>query len=99
MKIKELFETEETFKKYIKRVRKTISDDKADILKKMREKVPGIVNVSLYGSYATGKANENSDVDLLVTYKGEKNEQEVASKLRPFPTRIGMCDIVVKKVE
>ena len=40
-----------------------------------------LVAVILYGSFANGKANENSDIDIAVALKGSVDEAEEISKI------------------
>jgi len=59
----------------------------------------GVEQVILFGSYAEGKATEDSDVDLLIIgpFEGRSADQSVKirMKLRPkFP-----LDIIVRKPE
>lgn len=60
-----------------------------------------VIDVDLYGSYATGKATENSDIDILITYKGDLDPYAAADLFRgEFSSSIGgLYDIVAKKVD
>jgi predicted nucleotidyltransferase len=52
-----------------------------EIARKIGEQ-PGVVQVWLFGSHATGKAGPDSDVDLLVVYEDEPDAMEAVQGLR-----------------
>lgn len=52
-----------------------------EIARKIGEQ-PGVVQVWLFGSYATGSAGPDSDVDLLVVYEDEPDAMEAVQDLR-----------------
>ncbi|BDU51617.1 nucleotidyltransferase family protein [Haliovirga abyssi] len=87
---------------------------KEDILSKLREDYNvlgnkyGISKIGIFGSYATGNYNENSDIDILIKLKkpiGFKYfelidflEKELEKKV-DIITEIGLNGIRVKDVE
>lgn len=54
-----------------------------------------VVSVFLFGSYARGEADENSDIDLLVNYDGSKK----ISFFDVIRFKIGLEKLLNKKVE
>jgi DNA polymerase sigma len=47
----------------------------------------------LFGSYAKGTANKNSDIDLILISKGEGEEKAAKIKLSPLPLSIHLTSI------
>jgi predicted nucleotidyltransferase len=51
--------------------------DQDSVIKNLRKAMPelvvrfGVLHLGLFGSFARGEANPESDVDLLVTFQGE----------------------------
>ncbi|MEA3401834.1 MAG: nucleotidyltransferase domain-containing protein [Armatimonadota bacterium] len=64
-----------------------------EIARKIGEQ-PGVIQVWLFGSHATGTAGPDSDVDLLAVYEGEPDRRQEMVRLsalcrpRPFPMDI-----------
>ncbi|MFO8080998.1 MAG: nucleotidyltransferase domain-containing protein [Armatimonadota bacterium] len=52
-----------------------------EIARKIGEQ-PGVVQVWLFGSHATGTAGPDSDVDLLAVYEDEPDPMEAVQRLR-----------------
>ncbi len=49
--------------------------------------LPGIEQAFLYGSFATGKADEKSDIDLMII--GKVDHLKLAEALRPIEKKVG----------
>ena len=58
----------------------------------LRKTKPGIKKVFLFGSYATGNFNENSDIDLAIIFENLSDSFDMQVELmkmrRKFDTRI-----------
>lgn len=71
------------FIEYAKKVYKDFYDNKEYILEEIKKILIennidiNIVKLDLFGSYYTGKANENSDVDILLQYEGNEKEDNI----------------------
>ncbi|MFP4250221.1 MAG: nucleotidyltransferase domain-containing protein [Armatimonadota bacterium] len=73
-----------------------VSEEQIEEIARMIGEQPGVVQVWLFGSHATGTAGPDSDVDLLVVYEDEpdalKRMQELDALF--FPRSFAM-DIIV----
>lgn len=56
-------------------------------LKQVLSKINGIDQAFIFGSFASGKTDEFSDVDLMII--GQVNEDEVVEKITPLESRLG----------
>ncbi len=65
----------------------------ADKVRPIAEKY-GLRNVWLFGSYARGEANEDSDIDLLIDYGNEAHGLFWLSGVH-----VDFCDALEKKVD
>lgn len=74
----------------------TVSEQQIlEIARKIGEQ-PGVVEVWLYGSHATGTAGPDSDVDLLAVYDEEPDTLDRMRELgNLFPRRSFAMDILV----
>jgi len=72
-------------------------DDIKDYVKPIAEKYP-VEKIILFGSYARGDANENSDVDLVVDSAGKLHNRKIfalgGELLSVFPVRVDVYDIL-----
>lgn len=73
-----------------------LSDDEQEmIIDFLREE--GAVSIDLFGSYATGKEDEDSDIDLLVEFEGTKTLLDLSRMQRLLSEMIGRSvDLVTK---
>lgn len=102
--IKPNFKGSDDFIKFADEVTEDFNNNYIEILEQVKtigNKIDiDVVDVELYGSYATGKANENSDIDLLIKYKGDMDIYEVADKFRNKIMSVnGVYDIVAKRMD
>lgn len=69
---------EDNFEDTIENITGYISDDIRNILKNydVSEEEFNFEDIRIYGSYSTGKNNENSDIDVLVQYSGSMREDD-----------------------
>ena len=67
----------------------------------IREAVPQAEMIILFGSYARGEANENSDVDLLVVVRGDREPQGRGNPVRRAIAKqfVLPVDIVIRTAE
>ncbi|MEA3401836.1 MAG: nucleotidyltransferase domain-containing protein [Armatimonadota bacterium] len=66
-----------------------------EIARKIGEQ-PGVIQVWLFGSHATGTAGPDSDVDLLAIYEGEPDKFHKMAELDDlFSRRMFSMDILV----
>lgn len=49
----------------------------------------GVVKAGIFGSYATGKAKEKSDIDLLIKFKGKKSLLDLAGLKLELESKLG----------
>lgn len=72
---------------------------KKETLEKIKEKIVKAISpekVILFGSYADGKATEDSDLDLIVIWTSDLNPHERNMKIRRlFPRRDFSLDVFV----
>ncbi len=64
-----------------------------DILKQIIERIVNIVDpdmILLFGSRASGKESDDSDIDLLIIKSGLKNSRELAKKVYSSLSGIGV---------
>jgi predicted nucleotidyltransferase len=71
-----------------------------NIVNKIKEEI-NPDQIFLFGSYATGKMSENSDLDLLVIDNSRKKSQITALKISKllFPRKYGLDLIVMNSKE
>lgn len=74
-------------------VRLALEEVKRELSRIYGERLTGIY---LYGSYARGDFNENSDVDLIIALKGEVNSYEEMDRLSEVLSDICLCyDVLI----
>jgi len=64
-----------------------------EVLAELREELQKLYGtklkgVYLYGSFAQGMANEDSDIDLLIVLEGDVNPGEEISRMNPIVSEI-----------
>ncbi len=58
----------------------------------------GAIEIKLFGSYATGEQNINSDIDILVEFKNRKSLLDLVKIERKLSEEIGIkVDLITKK--
>ena len=89
---KDIIERENTRKEIAVGIRKKHSSE--DIKRIKRAAVPilkknGVVKAGIFGSYATGKAKKESDIDMLIKFKGRKSLLDLAGLKLELENRLG----------
>lgn len=88
-----------TLADWIAEVRADFQAHHADYLAEAQSRVEGVVDVELIGSYASGDARDESDVDMLVTHTGPMSEDEVYALLAGQVIGLaGVFDIIPRKI-
>jgi len=87
------------FDNYVNDVHKNFKEEKKSLLRDLKRVDRDIVDIELGGSYGKGTPNEESDIDYVIVYKGNKDLYELADSLRPLETKNGLVDIVIRKVK
>ena len=60
----------------------TVTEEQIEKIARTIGEQPGVVQVWLFGSHATGTAGPGSDVDLLVVYEEEPDAMQAVQRLR-----------------
>lgn len=81
----------------MKHINKTLrKDTRRKIISILRKN--GIVKAGIFGSYARGEAKKNSDIDILIKYKGKKSLLDMSGLKIELEEKLGKkVDLVTYK--
>jgi len=94
------------FDNFVEEVKKDFNENKEQILEHIEKILRyndikiNIIKLELFGSYASGKAREDSDIDLLLEYTGNYREDDIFNILHGKIYGIGgVYDIFPRRVD